>query len=151
VRILERGKTEFTVHEYIHGDEAVDAVTASSKIGVEPERLFKTLVTRGAKGAINVFCIPAAAELDLKKAAKAAGEKSVEMVHVAELFGLTGYIRGGCSPIGMKKPYPVVIDETAQLFDKICVSGGRIGIIVELSPIDLCTAVKAKFAPITRE
>ena len=102
-----------------------------------PEQVFKTLVARGEKRGILVFCIPVCCALDLKKAAKAAGDKKIEMVHMKELLPLTGYIRGGCSPIGMKKTYPTFIDETAQLYDEIAVSAGMRGQQLILSPDDL--------------
>ncbi len=100
---------------------------AAQAIGFSPEQVFKTLVARGSRTGINVFCIPVCCELDLKLAAKAAGDKNMEMIHVKELLGLTGYIRGGCSPVGMKKKYPTYIDETCQLYDEIAVSAGERG------------------------
>ena len=112
-------------------------------------RYSKTLVTRGDKNGIAVFCIPVAMELDLKKCALVSGNKKVEMIHVKELLGLTGYIRGGCSPVGMKKSYPTWIDETATLFDKIYVSAGVRGMQMYLSPIELAEFVHASFADIT--
>ena len=107
------------------------------------ETVFKTLVTRGDKNGVNIFCIPVDCELDLKKAASASGNKKIEMIHVRELLGLTGYIRGGCSPIGMKKKYPTYIDETAFLFDEIAVSAGQRGCQIIISPISLISYVKA--------
>ena len=113
-----------------------------------PEQVFKTLVTRGERTGIHVFCIPVCCELDLKKAAKAAGDKSIEMVAVKELLGLTGYIRGGCSPVGMKKRYPTHFDETAQLWDEIAVSAGARGHQVILPPDQLVQFINAKYADI---
>ena len=120
----------------------------SEKLNIPEEQVFKTLVTKGAKGGIYVFCVPVSNELDLKKAAKAAGDKSIAMVHVKELLSLTGYIRGGCSPVGMKKRYPTFIEETAQLYDTIAVSAGQRGVQVELNPEDLAEFIGASFADI---
>lgn len=111
--------------------------------------MFKTLVTEGRSGAHYVFLVPAPAELDLKKAAAVVGEKSIAMLKSKELLPLTGYIHGGCSPLGMKKLFPTCIDETAQLFDTICVSAGRRGLQVELRPDDLCAVIGAKYADLT--
>ena len=115
----------------------LSGVTVANKIGIDAERVFKTLVTRGDKSGINVFSIPVTQELDLKKAAVASGNKKVEMIKEKELLPLTGYVKGGCSPIGMKKKYPTYIDETAQLFDEIYVSAGVRGMQVKLKPEDL--------------
>ncbi len=121
---------------------------AAAALGMPPEQVFKTLVARGGKTGINVFCIPVCCELDLKKAAKAAGDKNMEMVHVKELLSLTGYIRGGCSPVGMKKTYPTYFDETAQLWDEIGVSAGERGHQMLLPPEGLARLVGAKFVDI---
>lgn len=117
---------------------------AAEAIGFPPEQVFKTLVTRGPRTGINVFCIPVCCELDLKKAAKAAGDKSMEMIHVKELLGLTGYIRGGCSPVGMKKKYPTFIDETCQLHDEIALSAGERGHQMIVPPEALAALVNAE-------
>lgn len=148
VRILESKKIEHEVMEYGTSDDEIDAVSVAKKIGAEIESVFKTLVTRGDKTGINVFCIPANCELNLKKAAQASGNKNIEMTKMVELLPLTGYIRGGCSPIGMKKQFPTFIDETSQLFEKIYVSAGVRGMQVKLSPIDLKELVEAEFADI---
>ena len=122
MRLLEEAKIPFTVECYEVDEDDLSGVHTAAVLGVEdPGCMFKTLVTRG-KGGFFVFCIPVAAELDLKKCAAAAGEKSVEMIHVKEMLSVTGYIRGGCSPVGMKKKYPTYIDETAILYDEIYVS-----------------------------
>ena len=113
--------------------------------------MFKTLVTRGASKGVYVFVVPVAKELELKKAAKAVGEKSIAMIHVSELLGLTGYVRGGCSPVGMKKQYPTVIHSTAEGLDSIVVSAGKIGFQVELDPLELIKLTRAKFADIVAE
>ena len=124
-------------------------MTVAGIIGRDPECVFKTLVARGASGALYVFDIPVADSLDLKKAAKAVGEKSVAMLHQKELLPLTGYVHGGCSPIGMKKQYPTVFHETAEILDTIIVSAGKIGCQVELSPTDLIGLVGAETADLT--
>ena len=121
---------------------------AANAIGFPPEQVFKTLVARGAKNGIMVFCIPVCCELDLKKAAKAAGDKSVEMLPVKELLGVTGYIRGGCSPVGMKKKYPTFFDEVCLLFEEIAVSAGERGHQMILPPQELVRLVGAKLVDI---
>ena len=121
---------------------------AAVAIGFPPESVFKTLVARGPKTGINVFCIPVCCELDLKKAAKAAGDKSIEMIHVKELLGLTGYIRGGCSPVGMKRKYPTYIDETCTLSEEIAVSAGERGHQMILPPDRLAQLINASIVDI---
>ena len=118
-------------------------------LGLDPDRVFKTLVTQGKSGQHRVFMIPVACELDLKKAALASGEKAVSMIKSKELLPLTGYVHGGCSPIGMKKSFPTYIDETAELHDTIIFSGGRIGCQLEMAPKDLQSAVPLSFADLT--
>jgi Cys-tRNA(Pro)/Cys-tRNA(Cys) deacylase len=120
-------------------------------IGADPDSVFKTLVCRGDKNGINVFVIPVGQELDLKKCAVVSKNKRVEMIQVKELLGLTGYIRGGCSPVGMKKKYPTYIDETAMVFDRIYVSAGMRGMQVKLNPESLAEYVGAEFADLTAE
>ena len=150
MRVLEQKSIPFTAHTYEHEEGvAVDGVTVAQQLGQDPECVFKTLVARGASKGIYVFVIPVADNLDLKKAAKAVHEKSIEMVHVKEILGLTGYIRGGCSPVGMKKQYPTVFHETAEIIDTITVSAGRIGFQVELAPADLIGLVGGTTADIT--
>ncbi len=151
MRLLDQKKIKYTAREYPHSDAPVDGVTAAALMGQDPARVFKTLVARGASKKIYVFDIPAAAELDLKKAAKAVGEKSIAMVHVSEITALTGYVRGGCSPVGMKKLYPTVFHETAAGLDTVIVSAGRIGFQVELAPADLIGLVRGAYADITTE
>ena len=148
MRALDQKKIRYTPHEYPHGAEAVDGVTVAGLIGAAPEQVFKTLVTRGASKSIYVFVIPVAAELDLKKAARAVGEKSIAMIHVSEITALTGYVRGGCSPIGMKKQYKTVYHESALEQETIIVSAGRIGSQVELEPNALATLTRGQFADI---
>ena len=150
MRILEQKKIPYQAHTYEHEEGvAVDGVTVARSLGQDPECVFKTLVARGASKGIYVFCIPVAENLDLKKAAKAVGEKSIEMIHVKEINGLTGYVRGGCSPIGMKKEYPTVFHETAEIVDTIMVSAGKIGYQVELAPQALMELVGARTADVT--
>lgn len=151
MRTLGQKKIKYTPHEYPHGDEAVDGMTVAGILGIEPERIFKTLVARGASKKIYVFVLPVCAELELKKAAKAAGEKSVAMVHVSEINALTGYIRGGCSPIGMKKRYPTFFDESILKQETVLVSAGKIGQQVELSPATLIELTGGKTADIKTE
>ena len=150
MRILDQKEIPYTPHTYPHEEgEAVDGVTVAGIMGQDPECVFKTLVARGASGALYVFDIPVADSLDLNKAAKAVGEKSVAMLHQKELLPLTGYVHGGCSPIGMKKQYPTVFHETAEILDTIIVSAGKIGCQVELSPTDLIGLVGAETADLT--
>ena len=149
MRVLEQHKIAYTAHEYPHGKEAVDGETVARLLGQDVRQVFKTLVARGKSGGYHVFVIPVAAELDLKKAAKAAGEKSVELVHVKELLGLTGYVRGGCSPVGMKKAFPTVFDASVQDIPTVIVSAGKIGYQIECAPADLLALVRATAAPIT--
>lgn len=150
MRLLEQKNIPYTAHTYEHEEGvAVDGVTVAASLGQDPECVFKTLVARGASRGIYVFCIPVAENLDLKKAARAVGEKSIEMIHVKEINALTGYIRGGCSPVGMKKQYPTVFHETAEIVDTIMVSAGKIGYQVELSPGALIELVGGTLADIT--
>ena len=150
MRVLEQKKIAYSAHSYPHEEgAAVDGVTVARSMGFDPAIVFKTLVARGASGQHYVFDVPVAENLDLKKAAKAVGEKSVEMIHQKELLPLTGYIHGGCSPVGMKKLFPTVFDATAEGLPKMIVSAGKIGFQVELAPGDLAAIVRAKFADIT--
>lgn len=151
MRTLEQKKIKYTAHEYPHGDEAVDGMTVARILGIDPARIFKTLVARGASKNIYVFALPVSAELDLKKAAKAAGEKSLALVHVSEINALTGYVRGGCSPIGMKKRYATFFDESILRQETVLVSAGRIGRQVELSPDALIGLTTGKTANIISE
>ena len=136
MRILDRMKIPYTHYTY-ECDEFIDGMQIVEKLNLKPEQVYKTLVTQGHSKAYFVFVIPVAEELDLKKAAKAVGEKSLEMIHVKDMLGITGYIRGGCSPIGMKKKFPTYIEETAQLYDTIMVSAGQRGVQVTVSSEDL--------------
>ena len=146
MRMLDRAKIPYQVHTYTHEDGKIDGVSVAQKMGQDPARVFKTLVTKGASGGHYVFVIPVAEELDLKKAAKSVGEKSVSMIHVAEINPVTGYIRGGCSPVGMKKLFPTVFDRSVEGLPTVMVSGGRIGCQIEAAPGDLLPLVRAKTA-----
>ena len=148
MRILDQRGIPYTPHTY-DPEAGLDGVSVARQLGQDPSAVFKTLVARGASGGLYVFDIPVEANLDLKKAAKAVGEKSVAMIRQKELLPLTGYVHGGCSPVGMKKQYPTVFDETAELFDTICVSAGRIGFQAELSPAALIGLTGASTADLT--
>jgi Cys-tRNA(Pro)/Cys-tRNA(Cys) deacylase len=150
MRLLDQKKVPYTPHSYDISDGALDGVTAAARLGIPPETCFKTLVTVGASKKNHVFVIPVEKELDLKAAAKAAGEKSIEMLKQAQLFPLTGYIHGGCSPIGMKKRLPTLIDASAESLPEMTVSAGKIGRQVTLSPQDLASFVGAAFAEVSK-
>ncbi len=151
MRLLDKAKIKYGPHEYPHGSEAVDGLTVAKLCGFDPECVFKTLVARGTSKNVYVFVIPVSSELDLKKAAKAAGEKSVEMVKVSEINALTGYIRGGCSPVGMKKRYPTFINESAKAKNTVYVSAGKIGSQVELEPLALAEICGAQFSELVKD
>ena len=151
MRLLDKAKIKYAPHEYPHGSEAVDGLTVAKLCGFDPECVFKTLVARGTSKNVYVFVIPVSSELDLKKAAKAAGEKSVEMVKVSEINALTGYIRGGCSPVGMKKRYPTFINESAKAKNTVYVSAGKIGTQVELEPLALAEICGAQFSELVKD
>jgi len=145
MRLLEAAGVRFTAREYDTTDGDISGVAVAEKIGQEAERVFKTLVTVGKSTGLYVFLIPSNTELDLKKAAIAANDKHVEMIKARELEPRTGYVHGGCSPIGMKKLFPTFIDETAELYDTIYVSGGRVGLQIEIVPADLAKMTSAEF------
>jgi len=149
MRLLSAAGISYTVKEYPVDESDLSAVHAAESLGMPAEQVFKTLVLQGASGSYTVCCIPAACELDLKKAAKAAKEKSNGLVPVKDILPLTGYVRGGCSPVGMKKQFPTFIDETAQLFDTISVSAGERGVQVILSPEELAEFLNAVFYDLT--
>lgn len=149
MRFLEKEKVAYAAHAYPHEEGvAVDGVTVARSMGEDPACVFKTLVTQGASRNYFVFVIPVEAELDLKAAARSVGEKSVAMIHVADINKVTGYVRGGCSPVGMKKQYVTVFDESALAQEKIYVSGGRIGTQVCCAPAELIRAAGATTAHI---
>ena len=145
LRILEAAGIHHLVREYDVSDGKIDGVSVARKIGLDPERVFKTLVAAGKNTGILVFIIPVASALDLKKAALAAGDKYVEMIKAVDLEPQTGYVHGGCSPVGMKKVFPAFIEETAALYETIVISAGRVGLQMELSPEDLARITKAGF------
>lgn len=148
MRLLDAANIAYTPHTY-DPNGPTDGVSVARILGQDEGAVFKTLVTRGASGGYYVFDVPVAESLDLKKAARAVGEKSVAMIAQKELLPLTGYVHGGCSPIGMKKPFPTVFHETVILYDTICVSAGKIGCQVECAPEDLLHYIGAKTADIT--
>ena len=149
IRLLEQQKIHFDVMEYETGDGQVDGVSVAEKIGQPVARVFKTLVAKASAQKLFVFVIPVAEELDLKAAAKVVGEKKIEMLAVKDLLSHTGYVRGGCSPVGMKKLYPTVIDASAQEQGSIIVSAGKIGMQIHVQVDDLKTITKAQLASIT--
>jgi Cys-tRNA(Pro)/Cys-tRNA(Cys) deacylase len=148
VRILEANQISHRTFIYTVDENDLSGTSVAHKINIDEELVYKTLVTRNDKNEIFVFCIPVNQELNLKKAAAASGSKNIEMIKLNELLPLTGYIRGGCSPIGMKKKYPVIVEETAQLCEMIVISAGIRGMQVEIAPNDLAGIVEASFADV---
>ncbi|MDF2522390.1 MAG: aminoacyl-tRNA deacylase [Clostridiales bacterium] len=144
MRILDKAGIPYGSYAYDHSDGLLDGITVAEKIGRPVERVYKTLVTKGASREYYVFVIPVAAELDLKAAARAVGEKAVEMIKVTDINKVTGYIRGGCSPIGMKKEYKTVLDSSCRGLDNFIVSAGKIGHQIELTPEDLIKLIHCK-------
>ena len=149
MRILETNNIAYTYKTY-ECDEFTDGIHVADMLGLEHEVVYKTLITTGKSGEHYVFVIPIEEEIDFKKAAKVVGEKALEMLPLKDLTKVTGYVRGGCTAIGMKKTFPTVIQEDAQLYDKIHVSGGKIGMQIELSPEDLKNVANAKFADVIK-
>jgi len=150
LRLLDAAGISYKTREYDFDEKNPCGIHPDNLDAALRERMFKTLVTRGDKTGINVFCIPVSEELDLKKCATAAGDKRIEMVPMKEVLGLTGYIRGGCSPVGMKKKYPTVFDETALLYDEIFVSGGQRGLQIEISAAALVEFVDGIYTDVTK-
>ncbi len=150
MRLLEQKKISYQAHSY-EADPALTGEQIAEILHEDADRVFKTLVTQGKSGQYYVFVVPVKAELDLKKAAKAAGEKAIVMIKQKELLPLTGYVHGGCSPIGMKKPFPTFIHETAEKQEKMFVSAGKVGFQIELAPQDLLNAVGCGYADIAGE
>lgn len=148
MRILESAKIDYQAFEY-DSSKGVDALSVAQFLNRPAEQIFKTLVCQSSPRDYHVFVVPANADLDLKKAAKAAGVKKVDMIPLKALLPTTGYIHGGCSPIGMKKQFQTVIDETAILFDEFCVSGGKVGVTIAVNPEKLASLINATFADIT--
>lgn len=147
MRVLDSRKISYESHTY-EQDATLTGAEIAAILGEETARVFKTLVTQGKSGAYYVFVVPVEAELDLKKAAKAAGEKAIAMIKQKDLLPLTGYVHGGCSPIGMKKQFPTFIHETATGYDKVFVSAGKVGYQIELSPVDLISVTGCKPADV---
>ena len=148
MRILDSNKIDYETHSYKTDGEHVDGITVANAIGRDVNQVYKTLVVQGHSKEYYVFVIPVDQNLDLKKAAKAAGEKNVEMIHVKDINKVTGYIRGGCSPVGMKKLYGTFVNETAQNLDTIIVSAGKIGYQIELKPADLQEVTNFEYAEV---
>ena len=149
-RILDNLDISYEIKEYPVDLNDLSAVNVAAKVGMPVKMIFKTLVARGDKNGVLMACIPGDGELDLKALAAASGNKKVEMVHLKEVLGLTGFVRGGCSPLGAKKEYPVYLDESAQEWDTIAISAGRRGEQILLSPPDLVRAVHAQVAKLSR-
>ena len=150
MRMLDGAKIPYEVRTYEFEETDLAGVHAADAVGMPYETVFKTLVARGDKTGFVVFCIPVAEELDLKKAARASKNKSVELLHVKDLLPTTGYIRGGCSPLAGKKHYPVFVDESAILYERIYVSAGHRGVQLRLAPDDLLRAAEGTYAAIAR-
>lgn len=146
MRILDKNKINYEVITYDISDDKIDGISVAEKTGQDMKEVYKTLVTQGVSRELYVFVIPVDKELDLKKAAKSAGEKSLQMIHVKDITKYTGYIRGGCSPVGMKKLYKTFIQEEARDLENICVSGGKKGLQVKLEPMDLIKIINGSFA-----
>lgn len=150
MRQLDSAGIQYDYAEYSYDESDLSGEHAARELGVSEDEMFKTLVTRGDDNLLSVFVIPVAGNLDLKKAARCSGNKKIEMIHVKEINALTGYLRGGCSPIGMKKQYPTYIDETAILFDKIYFSAGKRGVQIILNPETLAEFIGAEFCDLTK-
>ncbi len=151
MRLLDAAKIAYEIKEYIPDENDLTGTHIAEQIGLAPEIVFKTLVAHGDKTGYVVFCIPSCREIDLKKAASVTGNKKIEMVHVKDLLALTGYVRGACSPVGMKKKFPTYIDKSAEIFEKITVSGGMKGAQLLLSPKELVPFVGGKICEVTRD
>lgn len=147
MRFLDKSKIDYTVQTY-ECDEFIDGIHVAEKLNQSLDETFKTLIAQGKSGTYYCFLLPVAMELDLKKAAKIVGEKSVELLHVKDITKVTGYVRGGCTPIGMKKQFMTVIHNSAENLDLFCISGGRIGTHIKLSPKKLVEAIRGKFGDI---
>ncbi|MGI6031374.1 MAG: Cys-tRNA(Pro) deacylase [Eubacteriales bacterium] len=151
MRMLDRAKVPYQVVTYEVDEEDLSGEHAAQVTGMDPDTMFKTLVLRGDKTGYVVACIPVLATLDLKALARVSGNKKVEMIHVKELQPLTGYVRGGCSPVGMKKEFPTYMDETVELWEKVALSGGQRGMQIVVAPQDILRVTRAKVAPLTME
>lgn len=151
MRILDKHKIMYDIKTYAYTEDDLSGIHAAAELGLDAARLFKTLAGKGNRTGIVVFCIPSDRELDLKKAAAVSGNKHVELLHVKDLPGITGYIRGGCSPIGMKKQFPTYIDTSAENFDTISISAGQRGLQVLLPVSCICTVTGASMAGLTAD
>ena len=152
MRLVDKAKIDYIPHGFaVEEGDSLDVRTAAQKLGKAPKEVFKTLVTKGAKGGYFVFVVPGTGNLDLKKAAKSVGAKSIEMLKLSELFPLTGYVHGGCSPVGMKKLFPTVFHSSVENLPTVIVSAGKIGYQVEVKPADLMGLVRAETADIIVE
>ena len=151
MRLLENAKISYTIHEYEVDENDLSGMHISRQLNMNPDMMFKTIVAKGEKRGYLVFCIPVSCEIDLKKAANAAGDKRCELLPVKELLSVTGYIRGGCSPVGMKKKFPTFIDETAMLYDTITISAGIRGAQLELNPTELVEFLDITVCDIARQ
>lgn len=150
MRILDKNKIQYNALTYDASDGHIDGAAVAKKTGQDPETVYKTLVTIGNSRNLYVFVIPVLEELDLKKCAKVSGEKKLEMIHVKDINKFTGYIRGGCSPLGMKKQYDTFVQEEALKLDKIVFSGGKIGLQIEMDPKDLEKVINVKFEDVIK-
>lgn len=150
MRILDKENIQYKVHIYENKDGKIDGISVAHKLNQDVNRVFKTLVTKGYSKEYYVFVIPVERELNLKMAARVVGEKSIEMIRVDEINKVTGYIRGGCSPIGMKKVYKTVIDKSCEIYESIIISGGKIGVQVEINPMDLIGLIQGLTEEITQ-
>ncbi|MGL5718943.1 MAG: Cys-tRNA(Pro) deacylase [Paraclostridium sp.] len=148
MRILDSKKVKYDMHSYDASDDNVDGISVANKIGKSVDEVYKTLVTQGTSKNFYVFVIPVNENLDLKKAAKVSNEKKVEMIAISDINKVTGYIRGGCSPVGMKKLYKTFVNKSAQTLDNIIMSAGKIGYQIEISPVDLQNIIKCEFVDI---
>jgi Cys-tRNA(Pro)/Cys-tRNA(Cys) deacylase len=149
IRMIESAGIQYGIFSYDYDEDSLDALTVAHKIGAPEEQVFKTLVARSDRDDIFVFCIPGSSSIDFKKAAKITGSKKIDLIGMKELLPLTGYVRGGCSPVGMKKKYPLYIDEMAMLFDSIYVSAGIRGLQIKINPADLSRLCSAIYGDIT--
>jgi Cys-tRNA(Pro)/Cys-tRNA(Cys) deacylase len=150
MRILDAKKISYKILSYDNKDGKIDGVSVAEKINKNPKEVYKTLVTQGSSKNLYIFIIPVEAELDLKKAAKAASEKKIEMIPVKDIQKWTGYIRGGCSPIGMKKEYKTFLDSSSLVLESMVVSGGKIGVQIVIEPTQLLQLINAQFDDITK-
>lgn len=149
MRILDKEEISYNIFNYDHSDGLIDGISVAEKIGQPVEKVFKTLVTKGTSGEHYVFIIPVADDLDLKRAARVVDEKSMEMIKVSDIIKVTGYIRGGCSPIGMKKVYKTIIDSSCQNLDTVIISAGKIGYQIEITPKDLLSLINCEIEKVT--